>query len=108
MLFTENVYKWLKFIAQVLLPGLGTLYFTIAGIWDLPNAEGVVGSIVAFDTFLGLILHLSTKTYENSPLKTFDGELVLEDNDEGSGLRLKSVDPNAIESKDILTFKLHK
>ena len=108
MLFTDSVYKWLKFVAQILLPALGTLYFTIAGIWSLPNAESVVGTIVALDTFLGLLLGFSTKTYENSPLKIFDGELVLEDNDEGSGLRLKSVDPNAIASKDVLTFKLHK
>jgi hypothetical protein len=61
MKFTDRVYKALKFIALVALPAVGTLYFTLAGIWHFPDPEKVIGSITAVDTFLGLLLHISTK-----------------------------------------------
>lgn len=58
-MITGKLYDWLKWIAQVALPGLGTLYFTLAGLWGLPNADEVVGTIVAIDLFLGLLLGIS-------------------------------------------------
>jgi hypothetical protein len=63
---SSKLYDQLKFLAQVVLPALGTLYFTLAGIWSLPAAEQVVGTIVAVDTFLGVLLHLSTNKYNQS------------------------------------------
>ena len=33
---SNKVYDILKFIAQVVLPALGTLYFALAGIWNWP------------------------------------------------------------------------
>ena len=53
-----------------LLPAAGTLYFTLAGIWGLPYGEQVVGTITAVDTFLGVILGISTSQYN----KTVDKE----------------------------------
>ena len=52
-----------KFIAQVVLPALGTLYFALAGIWNWPLGEQVVGTITAIDTFLGVLLGISTSKY---------------------------------------------
>lgn len=57
---TYDIFKW---IAQILLPGIGTLYFALAGIWNLPLAEQIVGTITALDTFLGLLLGISTAKY---------------------------------------------
>lgn len=62
-MITGKLYDRLKFIAQILLPALGTLYFTLAAIWNLPAAEQVVGTIVAVDTFLGVILGISQAKY---------------------------------------------
>ena len=59
----DKVYDVLKWIAMYLLPGLGTLYFALAGIWGLPYGEQIVGTITAFDTFLGVILGISTVQY---------------------------------------------
>ena len=59
----DKVYDVLKWVAQILLPALGTLYFALAGIWNFPYAEGVVGTITAVDTFLGVILGISTVNY---------------------------------------------
>jgi hypothetical protein len=60
---SNQVYDQLKFVAQILLPALGTLYFALAGLWGLPAAEEVVGTIVAVDAFLGVVLGMSTKKY---------------------------------------------
>lgn len=73
-MITGKPYDWLKWIAQVVLPGLGTLYFTLAGIWGLPNADAVVGTIMAIDLFLGLILGISQVNYAKSE-ERFDGEM---------------------------------
>jgi len=53
----------LKWIAQILLPAIGTLYFALAGIWNFPYAEAIVGTITAIDTFLGVILGISSANY---------------------------------------------
>lgn len=60
---TNKMYDVLKFIAQILLPALGTLYFALASIWGLPYGEQIVGTITAVDTFLGCLLGISTKKY---------------------------------------------
>lgn len=62
----NKVYDILKFIAQVILPAIGTLYFALAGIWGFPYAEQVVGTIAAVDTFLGVCLGISTSKYNKN------------------------------------------
>lgn len=66
LLMNDKVYDILKWIAQYLLPALGTLYFALAGIWGFPYGEQVVGTITAVDTFLGVILGISTAQYNKS------------------------------------------
>lgn len=66
---SNKTYDVLKAIALTWLPALGTLYFTIAGIWGLPYAEQIVGTIVAIDTFLGVILGISTSSYKKGLLE---------------------------------------
>lgn len=63
MKMSDKVYNVLKWIAQYLLPGLGTLYFALAGIWGLPFGEEIVGTITAVDTFLGVLLGIASSTY---------------------------------------------
>ena len=63
---SNKVYDILKWIAQLLLPAIGTLYFALAGIWGLPFGEEIVGTITAVDTFLGVILGISTMHYNKS------------------------------------------
>lgn len=65
----NKVYDILKWIAQIFLPALGTLYFALAGIWNFPYAEAIVGTITAVDTFLGIILGISTVQYNKKEVK---------------------------------------
>ena len=60
---SNKTYDVLKYIAMIVLPALGTLYFALAAIWNLPYGEQIVGTITAIDTFLGALLDLSTKKY---------------------------------------------
>lgn len=63
MILKNSTYDLLKWIAQILLPAIGTLYFALANIWGLPYAEQIVGTITAIDAFLGVLLGISTDAY---------------------------------------------
>ena len=70
-MMSNKVYDVLKYIAQIVLPALATVYFALAQIWGLPYGEQIVGTITAIDAFLGAILRISTIKYEN---KNDEGE----------------------------------
>ncbi len=107
-LFSNRVYDVLKFVAMVLLPALGTLYYTIAATTNLPYGEEVVGVIVAVDTFLGVVLGISTQKYNNSDAR-FDGQIdVITDAEAGETLMNVSLDPHAVASKDTITVRVQK
>lgn len=63
---TNKTYNVLKWIAQYFLPALGTLYFALANIWNLPFGEEIVGTITAIDAFLGVLLGISTMQYNKT------------------------------------------
>ena len=66
MKFNNKVYDILKYIAQIVLPALATLYFALSKIWGLPYGEEIVGTISAIDVFLGALLGISTMNYNKS------------------------------------------
>ncbi len=65
-MLSNKAYDVLKFIAQIVLPALGTLYFALATIWGFPYGEEIVGTITAVDAFLGALLGISTVQYNNN------------------------------------------
>ncbi len=60
---SNKLYDVLKWVAMYLLPAAGTLYFALSGIWGLPYGEEIVGTLTAIDTFLGVLLGISTANY---------------------------------------------
>ena len=66
MVFSNKTYDVIKWIAQYLLPALGTLYAALSGLWGLPYGEQVVGTISAVDVFLGVMLGISTSNYKKA------------------------------------------
>lgn len=66
MKMSNKVYDVLKWIAMVAIPAVGTLYFALAGIWGWPYGEQVVGTLTAIDTFLGVVLGISTMQYNKA------------------------------------------
>lgn len=67
---SNKLYDVLKWVAMYLLPGLGTLYFTLSGLWGLPYGEQIVGTITAVDTFLGVLLGISANQYNKKKADT--------------------------------------
>ena len=63
MKMRNETYDILKWVCQLLLPALGTLYFALAQLWGFPYAEQIVGTLTAVDAFLGVILKISTDAY---------------------------------------------
>ena len=60
---SNKVYDILKWIAQLLLPAIATLYVALAEAWGLPLAKEVAGTISAVDVFLGAVLKVSSDRY---------------------------------------------
>jgi len=106
-MITGKLYNNLKFLAQVVLPALATLYVTLAGLWGLPAVQAVVGTIVAFDTFLGVVLQISSTNYNSS---TAQGTLGITETPEGKTFKLElEGDPEIeLEGKDRVVFKVDK
>lgn len=63
MKLSNSTYDILKYIAQIVLPALGTLYFALSQIWGLPYGEQIVGTITAIDAFMGALLGISSANY---------------------------------------------
>lgn len=106
-MITGKLYNWLKFLAMVALPAVATLYFTLASIWGLPAAEQVVGTIVSLDTFLGVILQISSTNYNST---TAQGILGIHETADGKKFNLVlDGDPEyELEGKDRVVFKVEK
>lgn len=66
MKMSNSTYNLLKYIAQILIPALGALYFALANIWGLPYGEQIVGTLTAVDAFLGVCLGISSDKYHKS------------------------------------------
>ena len=105
----QRQYDALKYIALVILPGIGALYFGIAQIWGLPKPGEVVGTITVIDTFLGVVLGLSSTAYKKSDAP-YDGVMnVLEKPDGGLTLDL-ALNGSAEDLADqrAISFKVQK
>lgn len=108
-LLGDRSYKAVKHSAALVLPAIGTLYFTIAQIWNLPNAEEVMGTIAAVNTFLGVVLGVSTRSYNNSYAKPqYVGEVAFEsvDGDKTTKRMVTRLDayPEEIATMDKVIF----
>ncbi len=66
MILSDKWYGYLKWTAQYLLPACGTLYFALSEIWGFPYGEQIVGTFIAVDTFLGVLLGISSAQYKAS------------------------------------------
>lgn len=91
-LFTNSLYDKLKFLALVLLPALGSLYFGLSVLWGFPKGDEVAGTIALIDTFLGVVLHLSNKQYYKSEAN-FDGDVNVTPEDGGNKVTLAFNEP---------------
>ena len=63
MKLENKVYDALKYIALIVLPAVATLYSGLAKVWALPYGAEIPATIMLVDTFLGVLLKVSTDNY---------------------------------------------
>jgi len=106
----SKVYDFLKFVAQIALPAVGTFYATVSGLNHWPNTEEVVGTIMAVDLLLGTLLGLSTLAYNKSDDR-FDGEINVVEHPDGKtvmDMQLnKHEDPTDIKDEKQVLFRVN-
>jgi Putative phage holin Dp-1 len=104
---SNQAYDAVKKGVQVVLPAIGSLYFALSAIWDLPATEQVLGSIAVFTTFLGTILGVSSKRYDASDAG-LSGEFVV--NQDGGGAAgyslVLNADPEVLADQERITFRV--
>lgn len=106
MKFNDKVYDTLKWLAQIVIPALGTLYFGLASIWGLPYGEQVVGTLTVIDAFLGALLGVSTNSFHKDGA---DGILHIDtSSEEVDKYSFEISDLDALEKKDKLMIKVNK
>lgn len=108
MIPSNALYDVLKYIAQIVLPAVATLYFALSEIWGLPNGAEVVGSIVALDAFLGILLGISTASYNKSDQK-YIGTIDIHEDEVSKTFSLNmNEDPYDLEKRKEVIFKVEK
>ena len=74
MKMSNQVYDVLKFIAQIVLPALATLWAALGKIWGWPLVTEITATICAVDTFLGALLGISSMQYAKKEKQPPDDE----------------------------------
>ena len=74
-MMSDKTYDVLKKLAQTVLPALGTLYYAIAEVWGFSFGREVVATILAIDTFLGVVLEVSSANYYKKKKGSDNNEL---------------------------------
>lgn len=62
----NKTYDILKYIVTIVLPAVTTLWLTIASIWKIPYGEPIGATMGAITVFLGALIGISSKNYNNS------------------------------------------
>lgn len=106
-LLSSKTYDALKRLAQIGLPAAGTLYFALSQIWGFPHGEQVVGTIVAIDAFLGILLGYSSISYNNSAAK-YDGTIEITNPEHGPKLYSLNLNtkPEDLDGKQQVVFQI--
>lgn len=73
LIMKNSTYDKLKFLAQILLPAIATLWVAVSTIWNLPlgdQIEGTITAVIVFlDTILGLTLAKASSDYHKGDVK---------------------------------------
>lgn len=62
----NKAYNILKWVVMIAIPACATLYFALSTIWGFPYGDEVVATMTATATFIGALIGISTKYYNQS------------------------------------------
>jgi hypothetical protein len=66
MQLNDKVYSTLKWVVQIFMPALITLYTGLASAWDWDHVVPTTTTLAAVTTFLGVLLGLSSSSRRTS------------------------------------------
>ncbi len=68
---SNKIFDIIRFLCEVLVPAVGTLYFGLSKIWGFPYGHEVVGTCSVIAVFLGAIIGIKRASYnEEFPEQT--------------------------------------
>ena len=67
----SKTYDFLKDCALIYICAVGILYLALADIWGLPYGTEVMATCTALSTFVGTVIKLDNKKYNNNQVKEF-------------------------------------
>lgn len=103
MTISNKTYDKLKWVALIVLPGIATLYLALSQTWGFPYGEQISTTITAIDTFIGVLLGVSSKGYAS------DGVLTISSDEGGTTLdNLQFNDPDTFAEKDKVVLDVNK
>lgn len=107
LVMNDKVYDVLNNIVKLALPALATFYAALSGLWNLPYALEVVGTITALATLLGVFLVIARAAYTGQPID-YDGVLTVNDTDPEKDVMRLNIDRTLAElgDKDTVTLKV--
>ena len=108
LVMNDKTYDVLNNIVKLALPALATFYAALAGLWNLPYALEVVGTITAIATLLGVFLVIAKAAYTGQPID-YDGVLTVNDTDPEKDVMHLNIDRTLSElgDKDQVTLKVN-
>lgn len=101
---SNRTYDVLNSLVRYLLPALGTLYFSMSELWGLPEPERVLGTVVALETFLGVVLYLASRGW----VVPTDGELIAHEEDGGYVTASFDRPTEELYDQDYVTLKVNR
>jgi hypothetical protein len=106
-MLSDSAYNVVKRSATIIFPALSALYIAVAQIWHFDHVEEVVGTLTAVNTFFGLIIQLSKKSYYASSAP-YVGEIKVQSDGEKKIFSLVvDGDPEELENMSSANFKIN-
>lgn len=105
-LLSSKQYNILKWVVIIVLPAITTVYGTFSNIWGWPYGDQIVASFSAITLFLGIIIGVSTSSYNMSSAGP-SGTLVVDRTDANTQTYLAfNQDPKAIADGSQITLNV--
>jgi len=72
--WTDKTYRYLKWIAAIVLPAVTAAIITLGGIWGLPYYEQIAQTVAALNVLIGALVGISTGAYNAAQNAEKDAE----------------------------------
>ena len=107
VIMKNKTYDNAKYVFQVILPAIGSLYFGLSKIWGFPAGEEVVGSLALLTTFGGVVLVQSSKTHKANE-ESLAGDFIVDTRPDGKKVveLALSKDPEDVIKQDRIVFNV--